>query len=72
MYFDLDLLVDTLAFALSFTTYLAPHKVNDITLTYYLLDVKHILDGDISLIKLQLKWWSMLVIPWLMRYNCMA
>ena len=43
---DLDLLVDTLAFALSFTAHLAPHKVKDITLTYYLLDVKRVLDGD--------------------------
>lgn len=43
---DLDLLVDTLAFALSFTAQLAPHKVKDITFTYYLLDVKRVLDGD--------------------------
>ena len=43
---DLDLLVDTLAFALSFTAHLAHHKVKDITLTYYLLDVKRVLDGD--------------------------
>ena len=43
---DLDLLVDTLAFALSFTAHLAPHKVADITFTYYLLDVKRVLDGD--------------------------
>ena len=45
---DLDLLVDTLAFALSFTAHLAPHKVKDITLTYYLLSL-HLLEGlDIS------------------------
>jgi len=43
---DLDLLVDTLAFALSFTAHLADHKVKDITMTYYLLDVKRVLDGD--------------------------
>ncbi len=43
---DLDLLIDTLAIALSFTASLALHKVTDITMTYYLLDVKRVLDGD--------------------------
>ena len=39
---DLELLVDTLAFALSFTAHLADHNVKDITMTYYLLDVKRV------------------------------
>jgi hypothetical protein len=42
----LDTLIETLAYALSFTSLVGPHKMKDITMTYYLLDVKRVLDGD--------------------------
>ena len=48
---DLDLLIDTLGYALSFTALLGPHKIKNITITYYLLDVKRVLDGDTFLDK---------------------
>ncbi len=43
---ELNDLIETLAYALSFTVLLAPHKITDVTICYYLLDVKRILDGD--------------------------
>ena len=48
---NLDHLIEALAYGLSFTVLLAPHKVKDITICYYLLDVKRVLDGDTFLIK---------------------
>jgi hypothetical protein len=43
---NLDDLIETLAYGLSFTILLAPHKVKDITICYYLLGVTRVLDGD--------------------------
>lgn len=43
---NLDNFLNTLMFALSFVHMLAPHKVRDIHMKYYLLDVKRVLDGD--------------------------
>ena len=42
----LDLLIDALAYALFFTAQLAPHKVEEITIKYYLLDSKRVFDND--------------------------
>ena len=43
---NLDNFLNTLMFASSFVHMLAPHKVRDIHMKYYLLDVKRVLDGD--------------------------
>ena len=43
---NLDKLIDALAYSISFTLQLGPHKINDITIKYYLLDTKRILDHD--------------------------
>ena len=43
---NLNNFLNTLMFALSFVHMLAPHKVRDIHMKYYLLDVKRVLDGD--------------------------
>lgn len=43
---NLELLIDSLALALCFTVQLAPHKVKEITIKYYLLDSKRIFDND--------------------------
>lgn len=45
-YENLDTFLDTLMYTLSFVSMLGPHKVNDIHMKYYLLDVKRVLDGD--------------------------
>jgi hypothetical protein len=42
----LDLLIDSLTYALCFTTQLAPHRVKEITIKYYLLDSKRVFDND--------------------------
>jgi hypothetical protein len=39
-------LIDALAHALCFTAQLAPHKVKEITIKYYLLDTKRVFDND--------------------------
>lgn len=43
---DLQLLIDTLGYVLSFTSKLGPNTIRDITITYYLLDVKRVFDND--------------------------
>jgi hypothetical protein len=43
---SLDRFIQTLMYVLSFVHMLAPHKVKDIHMKYYLLDVKRVLDGD--------------------------
>ena len=43
---NLDRLIDTLMYAISFTHMLAHHPVRDCHMKYYLLDVKRVLDGD--------------------------
>jgi hypothetical protein len=42
----LDPFLNTLMYTLAFVTMLAPHKVRNIHMKYYLLDVKRVLDGD--------------------------
>lgn len=43
---DISLLQDALAYVLSFTALLSTHNVQTLTLTFYLLDVKRVLDND--------------------------
>ena len=43
---NLDLLIDTLMYSLSYVCMLAPHRVKNVYMTYYLLDSKRVLDGD--------------------------
>ena len=43
---NLDLLIDTLKYSLSFVTMLCKHSMKDIHMKYYLLDVKRVLDND--------------------------
>ena len=43
---NLDKLIDTLMYTLSFVHMLGHHQVRDFHMKYYLLDVKRVLDGD--------------------------
>ena len=43
---SLDKFINSLMFMLSFVHMLGPHKVRNIHMKYYLLDVKRVLDGD--------------------------
>lgn len=43
---NLELLINVLSHALCFTAQLAPHKVTEITIKYYLLDSKRVFDND--------------------------
>lgn len=43
---NLDTLIHVLAYALSFTSKVGPHKVKELTIKYYLLDTKRVFDND--------------------------
>lgn len=43
---NLDKVIDVLSYAISFTSQLSRHKLKDITIKYYLLNTKRVLDGD--------------------------
>lgn len=43
---NLNKVIDVLSYAISFTSQLSRHKLKDITIKYYLLNTKRVLDGD--------------------------